>query len=454
DSTSGNGAHASQGHGLRHHTERNMLRSDLSPTDLSTDQETQSTTRGDHGDPVQQDRTAHDAGSSDPAHHDDARPGPAPHGAGGREPLPPEPERPPIEHPVQLLAPDGHRRRDPHERWVADVDGEQLLALYQDMVVVRRLDIEATALQRQGQLGLWPPLLGQEAAQIGSARALRPDDFVFSSYRENGVAYCRGVTPTDLVRVWRGTASSGWDPRTVGMATPTIIIGAQTLHATGYAMGCVKDGVDSVAVAYFGDGATSEGDVNEAMVFAASFTAPVIFFCQNNQWAISEPVGLQAARPIAERSPGFGIPSIRVDGNDVLAVMAVTRVALERARRGEGPTFIEAVTYRMGPHTTSDDPTRYTDPAVHEAWTAKDPILRLERLLTSEGLLTEDVARAVTAKADAVAREMRDGCYGLAVPEPLSVFDHVYTTPSTWLERQRSQYAAYLAMFSETGAAD
>jgi pyruvate dehydrogenase E1 component alpha subunit len=231
------------------------------------------------------------------------------------------------------------------------------------------------------------------------------------------------------------------------MATPAVIIGAQTLHATGYAIGCKHDGVDSVAITYFGDGATSQGDVNEAMVFAASFKAPVVFFCQNNQWAISEPVGLQAARPIADRAPGFGIPSMRVDGNDVLAVMAVTRVALDRARRGEGPTFIEAVTYRMGPHTTSDDPSRYVDPEVEAAWAAKDPIIRLQRLLESKGLFTDELQASVTAKADAVAREMRDGCHSLDAPEALTVFDHVYTTPHSGLERQKSQYAAYLASF-------
>lgn len=351
---------------------------------------------------------------------------------------------------LQLVAPDGTRHSDPvHDPWIADVDDEALLALYEDMVVARRFDIEATALQRQGQLGLWPPLLGQEAAQIGSARALRTDDFVFSSYRENGVAYCRGVTPTDLVRVWRGTAQSGWDPRMVGMATPQVIIGAQTLHATGYALGCVKDDVDSAVIAYFGDGATSEGDVNEAMVFAASFTAPVVFFCQNNQFAISEPVGLQAQRPIADRSPGFGIPSLRVDGNDVLAVLAATRIALDRAHRGDGPTFIEAVTFRMGPHTTSDDPTRYVDPEVKAEWAAKDPIARIERLLRSTGALTDERAADIKAKAEAFAAEMRKGCLSLPAPEPLSVFDHVFVEPTPWLERQRSQYAAYLAMFGE-----
>jgi 2-oxoisovalerate dehydrogenase E1 component alpha subunit len=349
---------------------------------------------------------------------------------------------------VQLLTPAGERVADPTwDPWVADVTGEQLAALYEDLVVVRRIDTEATALQRQGQLGLWAPLLGQEAAQVGSARALRTDDFAFTSYRENAVAYCRGVEFTDLVRVWRGTSFSGWNPYDVGMATPNVIIGAQTLHATGYALGCKKDGVDSVAIAYFGDGATSQGDVNEAMVFSASFHAPVVFFCQNNQWAISEPVGLQARRPIADRAPGFGIPSVRVDGNDILAVMSVTRSAVQRARDGGGPTFIEAVTYRMGPHTTSDDPSRYEDRVAREDWAAKDPIDRLGKLLESMGLFTAEFTAGVDAKADEAAAQLRAGCLSLADPDPLSVFDNVLSTPSSWLERQKSQYAAYLATF-------
>jgi 2-oxoisovalerate dehydrogenase E1 component alpha subunit len=261
------------------------------------------------------------------------------------------------------------------------------------------------------------------------------------------VAYCRGVGIDQLLPVWRGTALSGWNPFDVGMATPAVIIGAQTLHATGYALGCLHDGVDSVAVAYFGDGATSEGDVSEAMVFAASFQAPVVFFCQNNQWAISEPVALQAHRSIADRAPGFGIPSMRVDGNDVLAVMAATRIALDRARSGGGPTFIEAVTYRMGPHTTSDDPTRYRDPAELARWAAKDPIDRLGRYLDHRGLRTDEAEASVKATADAVARELRAACLALTPPGALAVFDNVYSGPHSGLERQKSQYAAYLAMF-------
>ena len=350
------------------------------------------------------------------------------------------------DEPVQLLTPEGVRTESvEYDTWVEDLTGDDLIAIYQDMVVVRRFDNEATALQRQGQLGLWPPSLGQEAAQIGSARALRKEDFVFTSYREHGVAYVRGVQLEDMTRVWRGTANSGWDPFTVNMATPAVIIGAQTLHATGYAMGVQRDGADAVAVAYFGDGATSQGDVNEAMIFAASFKAPVIFFCQNNQWAISEPVGVQTVRPIADRAPGFGIPSIRVDGNDVLAVMAAMRVALERARTGGGATFIEAVTYRMGPHTTSDDPSRYEDLGEREEWAAKDPIQRLERYLEDQGLLTDEARTAVKAAEDDAAKRFRAACLALEDPEPMTIFDNVYAEPHSGLERQKREYAAYLS---------
>lgn len=354
---------------------------------------------------------------------------------------------------IGLVTEHGTRVEHPElDPWVADVSDEDLVGLYEDMVVIRRIDTEATALQRQGELALWPPLLGQEASQIGSARALRSDDFVFSSYRENGVAYVRGVDLTDLIRVWRGNASSGWDPYEINMATPQIIIGAQTLHATGYALGIQQDGADAAAIAYFGDGATSEGDVNEAMVFAASFQVPVIFFCQNNHWAISEPVGLQSHIPLAGRAAGFGIPSMRVDGNDVLAVLAATRAALARARSGGGPSFIEAVTYRMGPHTTADDPTRYRDANELEDWRAKDPIARLATLLEGRGVLDAAREEAIAAKADDVARKLRAGCLGLVDPAPEEVFAHVYATPNSWLDRQAGNYARYLAGFAGSDA--
>jgi len=354
---------------------------------------------------------------------------------------------------VQLITPTGERvRDDAYDPWVRDIDLDVLAKLYRDMVVVRRLDTEATALQRQGELGLWPPLAGQEAAQIGSARALRDDDFVFSSYREHAVAWVRDVQPAELLSVWRGTAASGWNPYEHNMAVPQIIIGAQALHATGYAMGARWEGTDTAAIAYFGDGATSEGDVNEALVFAASFDAPVVFFCQNNQWAISEPVDLQSKQPIARRADGFGMPGIRVDGNDVLAVLAATRIALDRARRGEGPTFIEAVTYRIGPHTTADDPTRYrTEPEVAE-WRERDPITRVLALLEASGVDVEGLQREVSAEADRVAADLRAAITTLADPEPLTVFDHVYAEPNSHIDRQRDHYARYLAMFDDAGA--
>ncbi|MCC9175981.1 pyruvate dehydrogenase (acetyl-transferring) E1 component subunit alpha [Arthrobacter sp. zg-Y179] len=350
---------------------------------------------------------------------------------------------------VQLVTPDGVRTPDPlYDRWIEDIDGARLQELYIDMAVIRRIDTEATALQRQGELGLWPPLLGQEAAQIGSVRSLRSSDFVFPSYRENGVAYCRGVEVGDLMRVWRGNAGAGWDPYQVNMAPTQVIIGAQALHAAGYAMGITRDGTDDAVISYFGDGATSQGDVSEAMVFASSFNSPVVFFCSNNQWAISEPVTLQAQVPIANRAPGFGIPSIRVDGNDVLGVMAATREALDRARSGNGPTFIEAVTYRMGPHTTADDPTRYRDQAELDQWRRKDPLSRLQALLASMDLFSDEFAAEAGRRADDVAAELRAACLGMPDPLPADVFAHVYSEPHSWLDRQQEQYSRYLSGFA------
>ena len=343
------------------------------------------------------------------------------------------------DHFVQLVTPAGERRTDAEfDPWVADVDTAALGRLYRDMAIVRRIDTEATALQRQGELGLWPPLMGQEAAQIGSARGLRDDDFVFSSYREHAVAWCRGVSAADLLRVWRGSAASGWNPYDHNMAVPQIIIGAQALHATGYAMGAAWEGTDTATIAYFGDGATSEGDVNEAFVFAASFDAPVVFFCQNNQWAISEPVDLQSKQPLARRADGFGMPGIRVDGNDVLAVLAATRIALDRARRGEGPTLIEAVTYRIGPHTTADDPKRYRTDEELADWGARDPLARVLTLLASTGFDTEALEREVAEEAGRVAAELRAAITTIPDPDAMTVFDHVYARPpARVVEQQR-----------------
>jgi pyruvate dehydrogenase E1 component alpha subunit len=200
---------------------------------------------------------------------------------------------------------------------------------------------------------------------------------------------------------------------------------------------------------YFGDGATSEGDIAEAFGFAASYVVPVVFFCQNNQWAISEPVRVQSHTSIAERGQGYGIPGIQVDGNDVLAVLAATRLALARASAGDGPTLIEAVTYRMGPHTTSDDPTRYRSRSDEEEWRVKDPLARLSALLRAEGLVDDAFDASVEASAAEAAAALRQGCLAMADPEPADLFAHVYAEPHPLLQEECDAYADYLAGFDE-----
>ncbi|WP_406059981.1 pyruvate dehydrogenase (acetyl-transferring) E1 component subunit alpha [Streptomyces sp. NBC_01077] len=348
---------------------------------------------------------------------------------------------------VQLLTPEGERVQ--HPDYDIDLSAEELRGLYRDMVLTRRFDAEATSLQRQGELGLWASLLGQEAAQIGSGRALRDDDYVFPTYREHGVAWVRGVDPTNLLGMFRGVNHGGWDPNSNNFHLYTIVIGSQTLHATGYAMGIAKDGADSAVIAYFGDGASSQGDVNEAFTFSAVYNAPVVFFCQNNQWAISEPTEKQTRVPLYQRARGFGFPGVRVDGNDVLACLAVTRSALERARRGEGPTLVEAFTYRMGAHTTSDDPTKYRADEEREAWEAKDPILRLKAYLEREGNADEAFFEALEAESEALGKRVREGVRNMPDPDHMAIFENVYADGHSLVDEERAQFAAYQASFAD-----
>ncbi|WP_043499624.1 pyruvate dehydrogenase (acetyl-transferring) E1 component subunit alpha [Georgenia sp. SUBG003] len=359
---------------------------------------------------------------------------------------------------VQLLDAEGHRHHHPeYGPFAADLDADALRSMYRDMVLTRAFDTQATSLQRQGELGLWAPCLGQEGAQIGSAHALAPRDFVFPSYREHGVALVRGVDLRDLLPLFRGTRHGGWDPRAHNFHLYSIVIGSHTLHAVGYAMGVQRDGDvgtgdpqrDRAVVTYFGDGATSQGDVSEALVFAASANAPVVFFVQNNQWAISVPTKVQSRVPIAQRGTGFGVPSVRVDGNDPLACYAVTRAALERARSGAGPSFVEAVTYRMGAHTTSDDPTRYRDRAEEDVWRAKDPIARLKAHLVAESLADEEFLARVDEEADELAAAVRDHCRTLEAGPPEKLFDHVYTAPHPLVAEERAQMTEFEAGFAD-----
>ncbi|MCW2670013.1 MAG: pyruvate dehydrogenase (acetyl-transferring) component, alpha subunit [Frankiales bacterium] len=351
---------------------------------------------------------------------------------------------------VQLLTPEGERVH--HAEYDVELSDEEYRSFYRDLVLVRRIDVEATALQRQGELGLWASLLGQEAAQVGSGRALRPQDFAFPTYREHGVAWCKGVDPLTLLGLFRGASNGGWDPQEKRFNLYTIVIGSQTLHATGYAMGIQKDGAvgdteGEAAIAYFGDGASSQGDVNEAFVWSAAYNAPIVFFCQNNQWGISTPTSTQSRIPLYKRAEGFGFPGVRVDGNDVLASYAVTRAALDAARTGQGPTLIEAFTYRMGAHTTSDDPTRYRLSSDLEAWKLKDPIERMRSFLFKQQLADPTFIESVEADADALAARIRKGCLEMPDPDPLSMFDDVYAEQTPLLEEQREELGSYLAGF-------
>ncbi len=354
---------------------------------------------------------------------------------------------------VQLLTPEGERVE--HPEFTFDLDDEAIRGFYRDLVLTRRIDTEATALQRQGELGIWASLLGQEAAQIGSGRALKPQDFAFPTYREHGVAWARGIDPLRLLALFRGVDHGGWDPKEGNFGLYTIVIGAQSLHATGYAMGLQRDGVigtgdperDAAVIGYFGDGATSQGDVNEAFVWAGVFNAPIVFFCQNNQWAISVPIEKQSRAPLYQRAAGFGFPGVRVDGNDVLAVYAVTQAALQRAREGSGPTLIEAFTYRMGAHTTSDDPTRYRLSDELESWQKRDPISRVKAYLVAQKAADDDFFAGIEQEADELAEHLRSGCLAMPDPSPLDIFGQVFAEQTAELQLQHDQYADYLASF-------
>lgn len=374
----------------------------------------------------------------------------------------------PAEPMVQLLAPDGTLGTDPVFSAYADrLDGEKLRGFYADMAKIRRFDVEATALQRQGQLALWVPLTGQEAAQIGSGRASQPQDYIFPTYREHGVALTRNVDLAELLRQFRGVSNGGWNPKDTNFHLYTLVLAAQTPHAVGYAMGIQRDQKAAAAVAadgapdrpaepkaavmvYFGDGASSEGDVHESMVFAASYNAPVVFFCQNNHWAISVPSSVQTRIPLSNRAKGYGFPGIRVDGNDAIAVHAVTEWALEHAREGKGPVLIEAFTYRVGAHTTADDPTKYRESAEETLWRAKDPLDRLEKYLRAQGLADDAFFEKVKADGDELAAYVRKTTYDLETPDIRTAFANTYVEAHPLVAEELAWFEEYSAGFAGT----
>jgi 2-oxoisovalerate dehydrogenase E1 component alpha subunit len=304
----------------------------------------------------------------------------------------------------QLIAPDGTPRGDVD----VGLSSEELRDLLRSMIVSRAVDRDCVALQRQGQLTVYPSFLGQEAAQVGSATALEAEDFVFPSFREFAAAIVRGVDPVEYLQYHRGTWHGGpYDPHEHRFAPICVPVATQILHAVGYAMGLKLDGRPACSLAYFGDGATSEGDFHEACNMAAVFHAPVVLFCQNNGWAISVSAEEQYAAPIWLRGRGYGFPGVRVDGNDVLAVHQVTREAADRARAGHGPTLIEAMTYRMDAHSTADDATRYRGDEEVVAWRKFDPIERYARFLSQEGIADEGFRGACESEAAERVAEIR-----------------------------------------------
>jgi pyruvate dehydrogenase E1 component alpha subunit len=346
--------------------------------------------------------------------------------------------------PVQLVQSDG--TPSPEDRFSRDLPPETLGWLYEMMVVTRDLDTEFVNLQRQGELALYASCRGQEAAQIGAVACLRKTDWLFPQYREIGAFLLRGITPGQMCAVWRGSWHGGLEFTHRCCAPIAIPIGTHGLHAVGAAMAAQRLGEDSVTVAFLGDGATSEGDAHEAMNLASVFNAPCVFFIQNNQWAISVPVAHQMAGPsIAHRAIGYGMPGIRVDGNDVLACYSVVSEAAERAREGGGPTLIEAVTYRLGPHTTSDDPTRYRSQDELERWLALDPIPRYRTYLQGIGVWTDRLEERVTAKSLRLRTELRDAVVDAPDFDVAEVFDTVYHDITPDLAAQRAQLQAELA---------
>ncbi|MGW7327067.1 pyruvate dehydrogenase (acetyl-transferring) E1 component subunit alpha [Streptomyces sp. NPDC054840] len=356
--------------------------------------------------------------------------------------------------PVRFVTEDGTPVAKPAPGYTEPAP-EALREAYRRMVVGRRFDTQATALTKQGRLAVYPSSRGQEACQIGAVLALRPDDWLFPTYRDSVALVARGIDPLEVLTLLRGDWHCGYDPAATRVAPQCTPLATQVLHATGMAESLRRTGGDGVAMALVGDGATSEGDFHEALNFAAVFRAPVVFFVQNNKYAISVPLARQSAAPaLAYKGIGHGVRSEQVDGNDLVAVLAVLTAAVEHARTGHGPVLVEAHTYRMDAHTNADDATRYRDAAEVERWSAADPVSRLETYLRARGTLTDEDVAAVREEAETLATELRAGMNEETVPDLLELFDHVYAEPTPQLREQRALLAAELAEDAASAALD
>ena len=320
---------------------------------------------------------------------------------------------------------------------------EETKALYADMVEARVYDEKSMAMQRQGRLATYAPFRGQEAAQIGAAAAIRPGDWVAGTYRDAALNWRAGYPWKLLILGRTGDERGGEVPSETNVMPPSITVGGHMIHAVGLAWAEMLKGTDRIALTSFGDGATSEGDFHEAMNFAAVYETPTVFLCQNNGWAISYPVEEQTrSETIADKADAYGMPGVRVDGNDVVAVLVAVREAAERARSGKGPSLIEAVTYRVGPHTTSDDPGRYREEAEVAAWENLDPLARVRRLLERSGAW--DAAWQESLETEASRRIEAAVEWAEAIPEPTAaeMFSRMYAEPTPTLAEQAREAAS------------
>lgn len=342
---------------------------------------------------------------------------------------------------LRILHPDG--RLD--EKLRPDLSDEAVLNLYGEMVFLRVADQRALALQRQGRFGTYAPYQGQEAAQVGSACALEEDDWVFPSFREMAVCYMRGVPIKYVYVYWMGNEMGHHFPENTRVFPISIPVGTHGLHAVGAAWAAKLRGEKVVTVAYLGDGATSEGDFHEAMNFAGVFQTPTIFFCQNNQYAISVPRKLQSAsKTLAQKALAYGFPGVQVDGNDLLAVYAATKEAREKAVAGGGPTMIEAVTYRFGPHTTADDPTKYRTDEEMKEWKPLDPMLRLQRYLQGKGLWSEEVDKEMVKQSEEKVNQIVAEAESFTAPGLEDIFQYTFAELTPTLREQMDDYMAFL----------
>jgi pyruvate dehydrogenase E1 component alpha subunit len=322
------------------------------------------------------------------------------------------------------------RRVIDEDREVDGVGDQELLDLYRSLITLRTYDERSLVYHRQGRIGTYAIFWNHEAMQVGSAHALEDGDWIFPSYRESAIGLLRGMPASTVLSWWRGHPAGWWNPADYNVASICVPIATQIPHAAGLAWGKKLKGERACAIAYFGDGATSEGAFHEGANFAAVMNAPLILFCNNNQWAISTPISAQTrAEALADKAAGYGIPGVRVDGGDVLAVYEATREAVDRARSGDGPTFIEAVTYRVAPHATADDPRAYIDQERVEQEKQNECVGRYERYLRTRGILHDDLDAEI--KAEALELMRRGIAEAEAEPEPDVglLFEHAYANP-------------------------